>query len=507
MNLNEANTMHSLLPQICSVLICLALLNSGCATSRQTARKKSAAVKALGQRLDAILADSALARSQAGVKIVALRTGEVLYERNAHLLFHPASNQKLLTSAAAISLLGPHFIYKTTLACDSGAVRDSVLQGNIYLIGRGDPDLTTGDLFSLAQALAQKGIHAINGNIVCDDFYFDNVRWGSGWMWDDDPSWLYSRFTALTVNDNAVTLRAHAAQTPGQPARISVNAPSPFVEVVNRSVTVARAAQIDSLDLRPLSLHRRWQENQNVFEIEGAIGMDEGLQESKQNVLQAELQAGYIFRDLLPLCGVRFSGEIQHGLGPARKQTLAEHEGPLLPVLINLNKTSDNLSAELLLKTIGAERLGRPGTAEKGIVALRQFLAQSGVDTLALRAADGSGVSRYNLVTPAGLVEMLTALWSNETIRHEFVTTLPIAGVDGTLETRMRQTPAEGVLRAKTGSLSGVSTLSGYTTTVEGEEIVFSMMMQHFLVSDRAVRRVQDGVGAEITAFARKRKK
>lgn len=485
-------------------LVLFALLNAGCAPLLRVSESKNAAVEALRRRLDLILADSALARAQAGVKIVSLRTGEILYERHSQLLFHPASNQKLLTSAAALAVLGPQFVFKTTAACDSGAVRDGVVHGNVYLLGRGNPDLSTGDLFGMAQELARQGIRAIAGNIVCDDFYFDQVRWGSGWMWDDDPSWLFSRFTALTVNDNAVVIRARPGQQPGRPAIVAVNASGPFVEIVNRSLTVARASQIDSLNLQRLRIQRRWRENQNVFEIEGAIGSDEPAVETKQNVLQAELLAGYIFRDLLPLCGIEFSGTVQHGLGPARPHILAEHHGQILPALINFNKLSDNLSGELLLKTLGAERWGRPGTAEKGLRALREFLAKCGVDTLALRASDGSGVSRYNLVTPAGLVNLLTALWQTANIRHEFAATLPIAGVDGTLENRMRGTPAEGILRAKTGSLSGVSTLSGYTTTKEGEEIAFSMMMQHYLVPDRDVRRVQDRLGAEITGFRRK---
>ncbi len=485
------------------LIIALVVVLSACAPARLTQKGKSSAVRALRQRLEAILADSALGRAQAGVRIVSMRTGEVLFERNSHLLFHPASNQKLLTSAVAISLLGPQFIYKTTVACDSGAVRDSVLSGPVYLIGRGNPDLTTGDLFTLAQALARRGLREIQGNIVCDDFYFDQIRWAAGWMWDDDPSWLYSRFTALTVNDNAATLTVRPAQMPGRPALVAINVPGPLAEVVNRSFTVARAALIDSLELEPLAVQRRWQENQNVFEIDGTMSMEEPLRTAKQNVLQAELLAGYVFRDLLSLCGIRFAGSIQHGLGPSKPEILAEHHGALLPVLVNLNKTSDNLTAELLLKTIGAERFGRPGTAEKGLRALREFLGKCGVDTLALRAADGSGVSRYNLVTPAGLVNLLSAMWNNAGIRREFAATLPLAGVDGTLETRMRQTPAGGVLRAKTGSLSGVSTLSGYTTTIAGEPLVFAMMMQHYLVSDRAVRRMQDRIGAEISGFTR----
>ncbi|NUO79424.1 D-alanyl-D-alanine carboxypeptidase/D-alanyl-D-alanine-endopeptidase, partial [candidate division KSB1 bacterium] len=206
---------------------------------------------------------------------------------------------------------------------------------------------------------------------------------------------------------------------------------------------------------------------------------------------------------VLLLNGIQVRGRIFRGFGPSKVRVLAEHEAPILPVLTNLNKISDNLTAELVLKTIGAERFGRPGTAEKGVAAMRAFLQNSGVDTLAINSADGSGVSRYNLVTPDGLVDLLTAMWQREDLRPAFVSTLPIAGVDGTLSNRMRGSAAEGVLRAKTGSLSGVSSLSGYTITAEGEAVVFSMMMQHYLVKDAAVRSVQDRIAAEITAFRR----
>lgn len=459
----------------------------------------------LRQRFDQILADSALARSTAGVKIVSLRTGETLYERNANLLFHPASNQKLLTSATALAVLGPNFIFHTIVACDSTAQLDRSVQGDLYLIGRGNPDLTSEDLFRLAKDLAQMGISEIQGNLVCDDFYFDDVRWGSGWMWDDEPSSLWSRFSALTVNDNAVVVRVAPAEKVGQPAWVQIDPPTDHMTLINTSVTVARKAQIDSLGLSSLLVTRQWQQHENIVVVDGAIAQDEQPDESVINVLEPELYCGRVFREALKQAGITVHGVVQRGLAPAKIKILAEHRAPLLPVLINLNKTSDNLTAELLLKTIGAEKFGWPGSAEKGGRAIRQFLGSNGVDTTAIKIADGSGVSRYNLVTPAEIVKLLTAVWKNFAIRNEFTATLPIAGMDGTLRSRMRGTPAAGVIHAKTGTLSGVSTLSGYTITSDGEELAFSMMMQHYLVREAAIRSVQDRLGAELCAFRREK--
>jgi D-alanyl-D-alanine carboxypeptidase/D-alanyl-D-alanine-endopeptidase (penicillin-binding protein 4) len=491
---------RSLLFAFCSLLLLFA-----CATSKKLKAPPGGAqsVAELRQRLDRILADSALAHAWAGVKIVSLRTGETLYEHNADLLAHPASNQKLLTAAAALSLLGPAYIFRTTVACDSAARVDSVLHGNLYLIGRGNPDLTSNDLFGLAQNLAQTGIREIRGNLICDDFYLDDVRWGSGWMWDDDPAEDAPRLSALSVNKNTVVVRVTPAEVAGKPARVQIDPPNDHLTLINTSVTVKRRSQIDSLGLPLLTINRKWQQHENTVVVDGAIAQGSSLREETLNVLEPEIYCGRLLRAALQTAGIVVHGGVARGLSPAKTKILAEHRSPLLPILVNLNKPSDNLSAELLLKTIGAEKFGRPGTATKGIRAMRQFLGSVGVDTNAVHSADGSGASHYNLITPANLINLLVAMWKNFAIRNEFAATLPIAGVDGTLRGRMKGTPAEGVLHAKTGTISAVSTLSGYTTTADGEELAFSMMMQHFLSGSRAARTVQDRIGVELCTFRR----
>jgi len=485
---------------------CLLPFLPACSSSKQLQIAPTGGARTLAelrQRLDTILNDPALAHAMAGIKIVSLRTGEVFYERRADLLAHPASNQKLLTSATALSVLGPAYVFRTSVACDSAQKIESVIAGDLYLIGRGNPDLTDKDLFGLAQSLAQMGIKEIRGNLVCDDFYFDDVRWGNGWMWDDDPSDLFSRFTALTVNDNAVVVRAAPSDTLDRPARVQITPATEHVFLMNKSVTVKHKKEIDSLKLSPLLMTRHWQQNENTILVTGALAQDESPQEETLNVLHPEIYCGKLFRDALRTAGIMAQGNVIRGEAPAKIKILAEYRGPIMPILINLNKSSDNLTAELLLKTLGAEKFGRPGTAAKGIRAMRQFFSSIGVDTNAVYSADGSGVSHYNLITPANLVNLLTAMWKNFAIRNEFVATLPIAGVDGTLRGRMKGTAAANVLHAKTGTISAVSTLSGYTTTAEGEELAFSFMMQHFLASGRAVRSIQDRLGAELSGFRR----
>jgi D-alanyl-D-alanine carboxypeptidase/D-alanyl-D-alanine-endopeptidase (penicillin-binding protein 4) len=482
-----------------------------CAPARQLRTASAGNLAELRARLDQILADSALARSRTGIKVVSLRSGDTLYERDSHLLFHPASNQKLLTSAAALAVLGPAFEFSTRVAYDSGAVKDSTIVGNMYLIGGGNPDLTTAELFELSQKLRQAGLRHVTGDLICDDFYFDDVRWGSGWMWDDDPSPDFSRFTALTVNDNAITVSVAPGDSLGALAKVTLEPSTDFVQVVNTSVTTldedsTRKDSSTTMSLQtelPLRIDRRWQHNENTIVVDGAISIGAPLETATVNLLYPEVYAGTLFREVLQSAGIILRGRVARGLAPPRPQILAEHRQPLLPTLINLNKVSDNLSAELILKTIGAEKFGRRGSAERGLRAMRLFLSSVGVDTLSLQLADGSGVSRYNLITPAAIVGLLTAMWQDFKLGNEFVATLPIAGVDGTLERRMQSTLAAGVIHAKTGSLSGVSTLSGYTATMDGEELAFSIMMQPFLGSASAVRRVQDKICAELCSFNR----
>jgi len=487
-----------------STLLIFLLQFLACAPSTKLKPGGAKHFKALHARIDQILADSALAHSSTGVKIVSLQTGEVFYERNGQLFFHPASNQKLFTSATALEILGPDFEFPTRVACDSGALKNGVVKGNLFLIGGGNPDLTSLELFALAQQLKQAGIREVAGDLICDDFYFDDVRWGSGWAWDDDPAAYSPRLTALTLNKNIVTVTVTSGDSVGKLAKISIDPPTDFVQVVNISATVQHGWQIDSLKLPPLIIDRRWQQNQNTIVVDGVIGMDQHRASAEVNILSPELYAGTIFRDMLSYVGVKLSGRVTRGLAPAARQTLAEHRQPLMPALINLNKISDNLTAELLLKTVGAEKFGRRGNAANGLRAMRLFLSAAGIDTTAMSLADGSGLSRYNLTTPSALVDLLTAVWRNFKLRNEFITTLPIAGVDGTLENRMRGTSAEGIVHAKTGSLSGVSVLSGYAVTLDGEELAFSIMMQPFVVPTRAIREAQDRICAEICSFSRK---
>ncbi len=449
----------------------------------------------LAARIDAILADSLLTPTNVGIEIVSLKTGRVLYQRNAYKLFHPASNMKMLTTAAALHYLGPDFTLNTVLATDSAAtIRDSVLSGDLYLKGYGNPQLDIEDLDRMARELKAAGINRITGNLLCDASYFDSVRWPSGWMWDDQNSLDFVSVRALAVHNNIVEVTVWPGGSAGDTLRYSVFPPTAMLTVTNTGVTVSDSVQEEVV------AEREWQWPRNHVVIRGQMKAGDAPETFEVDVLHPHLFVGDLLRQALHRAGIQLEGTVQEGILPDNARILVVHRSePLSVVALHTNKPSNNLSAEMLCKTVGAEVYGVPGTWDKGLSAIRAYLDSLGIDSTTYEIVDGSGVSRYNLVYPHMLVTLLRGISSDFGIEPEFTASLPIAGVDGSLQHRMKGTPAEGVLRAKTGTLSGVSALSGYTETADGERLAFSILMQHFVVPARNMRAIQDKIGALIS--------
>jgi len=479
------------------------LLIFSCAAQipRQQKPRITDAVRQLQTRIETLLQDSTLAQTRTGIKVVSLNTGEVLYEKNSNELFNPASNMKLLTTATALKVLGPAFRFKTILYTDVGAVADSVIQGNLYLKGFGDPELTADDLRAMIRELKFSGIRKINGNLICDASYFDDLYWGSGWMWDDTSSPDFAPISALTVNDNVVKVIVSPGKHIGDSLTVIVNPPTNYVKIENKGLTVSLA---DSDLIEKFKVERKWKIPENTIVIEGGMPVNSPTKRFSIEVLKPALYAGTLFREILQEEGITFEGSLTTGVLPDTTLILTQHfSDPLSLIVFNTNKISDNLSAEQMLKTLGAAIKGPPGSARKGITIINQYLSSIGVDTTRFEIADGSGVSRYNVITPAIIIEVLKDMHRDFQVQGEYQASLPIAGVDGTLKNRMRQSPAQSILRAKTGTLRGVSALSGYTRDLDGEILAFSIMMEHFVGSASRVRAIQDSIGIVLTTFTR----
>ena len=438
---------------------------------------------AIKTAIDTLFADTLFPPAFAGIKVVHLPTGKVLYSLNPDHLFNPASNEKLFTAAAALRTIGPGTLLSTVVTADS-ATR------TIGLKGMGDPLLSTAEMDSLAAltaaALPGGGSWMLRG----DASYFDDEYWGEGWTWDGEPDSYAMFVTSLMLNSNAIEVKVRAGSGPGQPAEVTLDPPSSLLQVENSAVSVVVP---DSVRTR-LEVSRRWRERSNTITVAGEVPVGRTRTVSL-SLWQPDLFATRLFAEMLRSRGVKVdTASVDTVSVPGIEVARFSHT--LDSAVTYMNKVSDNLSAEALMKGSAAIRWGERGSTSRGIDILKEILTQAGVDTNSMRSVDGSGLSRYDLTCATALTGLLVAMYNDSVRFPVFYASLPIAGVDGTIDRRMRGSPAQGNLRAKTGTLSGVTALSGYVRTADGEMLAFSMLMQNFLSGSTPYRNVQDRIGA-----------
>ncbi len=481
------------------VLLFLSSVVASCtSTGELTQEKSSAPLEKLKGDIDKVLNDSIFIATQTGVKVISLKTGETLYERESRLLMHPASNTKLITTATALVELGTDFKFKTVMYAD-GRISSGILDGNLYVKGFGNPDFTSTDLSKMVEQVKARGITEIRGNILGDKSYFDSLYWGNGWMWDDEPSAFAAFISPLTINDNCVKVYVKPGKKVGDTVEVRIEPPTSYVSVLNQGTTVAPESAAT------LNVDRRWKERENKIVVKGQLPINSKEQEATLSVWNVEIYFLTLLKEELERQEIKVDGTLMLGTVPTTSVQVAHHEQPIDSVIINLNKISDNLSAENTLKTIAAERLSTPGSTRAGMWIVNRFLNSIGIDTTKYNVVDGSGVSHYSLVTPEMYVTLLKNMYSRDsTLFYPYYASLPSAGVDGTLNARMKDTKAEGNLRGKTGTINGVSTLSGYVNTANGEWLAFSIMMQNFIGSSKPYRDAQDKIGAILADFSRR---
>ncbi|MGA9364484.1 MAG: D-alanyl-D-alanine carboxypeptidase/D-alanyl-D-alanine-endopeptidase [Bacteroidota bacterium] len=470
------------------------LLLFGSCSPLYRSQNDEAALLILRRSVDDILADSIFIPARAGIKIVSLSDGRVLYERDSKALFHPASNLKLLTTATALHVLGKEYKFKTVVYSDS-AMQNGGPPGNLYIKGFGNPDLSEKDLAWMAAQLKLRGVRRIRGDVVGDVSFFDDLFWGKGWMWDDEPSSYEAFITPLSINKNCVKVLVKPGEKIGDPVQVRLDPETKYVELKNDALTGP-----DTI-ISTIEVTRRFKERLNTVVVKGILPRNSPDREFVLSVWKPELYAVKLFQEELEREGIVVEGTARLGSVGDGLEPLVLHEWPIDSVVINLNKVSDNLSAENTLKVIAAEKYGPPGTSKNGISIVNEYLSSVGIDTSSYLMADGSGVSHYNLVNAETIVDLLSAMYSDKDLFDLFYRSLPVAGLDGTLEKRMKGTSAEGRVRAKTGTESGVSSLSGYVQAQDGNVIVFSILMQDFIGSPRLYRDAQDKIVELLAKF------
>src|SRR5712692_6153019 len=485
----------------------------------------------LPDRVAGVLSAPDLARGFWVIEVVSLSTGKTLYSQNADKLFTPASNTKLFTTAAALALIGPDYKFRTTVETTGTLDRYGRLNGDLVLVGRGDPNLSGRELpydlrtqrnddpiqalESLADALVQKGVKFIDGDIVADDSYFAFERYGEGWS-QDDLVWADGApVSALTINDNVIFVNILPADRAGDRAFVSITPFADYYRIDNRIITTPAGTG------RKIFINR--EPGATVLTLWGNMPLDDaGANEALAIEDPAEFAAD-IFRRLLELRGIAVYGrqKTRHtelstlstftvtasaaargGDEPSRSSqnqplVLASYQSkPLIEDVRVINKVSQNLHAEILLRLLGREK-GTAGTVEGGLEVLRGFLNQADVPSDHYVFYDGSGLSRQNLVTPHTVVQLLRYA-DSQTWGASFRETLPLAGTDGSLSDRFKTVDVQGRVHAKTGSLGGVKTLSGYATTNRGERVAFSILSNNF---NLPTKRVTDAIDAIVGAI------
>jgi len=443
----------------------------------------------LAARIERILADTLFPPSSAGIMIYSLTRREVLYSLNPDLLFAPGSNQKLITAAAALELLDADFHFATDIFIDSVDSKRLIIRGS------GDPLLDETDLDSIASLIAQMIDSTATWELVGDQSRFDNIPKGKGWMWDDDP--YVAPISAFSLNGNSIEVLVRPGLHAGDPTTATLmNSPPGLVALDNHSTT-GSSGKDDSL-----TFERSAGQEIDLISIEGTIGPER--KESRTGIGVSD-PGEYFLKVLsakLASHGVTVANSCI-GIAPEEDPPLFTYSREIDSVLHFMLKESDNLSGECLFRTLGRAVSGQPGSTEGGILALKTVLHRFGIDSANVGIADGSGVSRYNLATARVLIQVLEALYQRGHIFERFRLALPVAGVDGTLSTRMKGTPAQGKLMAKTGTLRGASSLSGYVTMADGEFLAFAILMQNYPTGPRDYRNAQDSIGVYLSASRR----
>ncbi len=479
-----------------SILAVLAIALDGCSTIERLTQGEPP-LEQFRNNIDALLSDSIFNATKCGIKIVSLDNNEVLYERDARMLLRPASNMKLLTAAAALSTLGKNFQLKTEMYADT-VVTNGILHGSIYLKGFGDPDFNSLQLADFLSTLKARGMTRIEGNVVGDATYFDDERWGVGWMWDDEPSGFAAYNSALSINRNCVEVSVTPSTNAGDTALVTMTPLTQYVSLLNTATTGTDTAALT------LEISRKFKERLNAITVKGQIPRGTKAQKEAVSVWGPEMYFLTLVKEELQRQNIAVGGKLVLDTIPSSAVLLARHFQPIDSMVVFLNKMSDNLSAENTVKILGAESYGAPGTTEHGISSVKRTLYSFSIDTTKFLMVDGSGVSHYDLLTPDILVTLLRGMYAKKDLFDLYYSSLPNAGVDGLLANRMKGTPAQNNLHAKTGSLGGVSSLSGYVTTADGELLAFSMMMQNYIGPGEPYRKMQDAIGALMAGFSRK---
>ncbi len=442
----------------------------------------------LGTAVDEVINRPQYSRVRWGILVQNLYRVQNLYSRDAQKYFTPASNAKLLTTAAALQQLGANFRIRTSVYQDGNGI--------LRVVGRGDPSLSDIQLVTLAKQLKQKGITQIR-QLIADDSYFQGDVVQPSWEWEDVYSDYGAPLNSLILNQNvfSINLIPQAVGKPLQVVWTDFNE-ARLWRIINQSVTAE--------EKQPAFINVKRELSGNVLRIQGQLAAKADPFLVKVPVVDPSFY--FLRRFRTALIGEKIGlGQTSVVSGGVNLQEIASVQSPTLSdLLMETNQNSNNLYAEALLRAIAFKQPKKPNqtTEDAGLEVLKTTLTQMGVNPTGYALVDGSGLSRHDLVSPEALVQTLQAM-AKTPAAFVYRASLPVAGKSGTLKNRFQNTPAEGIVQAKTGTVTGVVSLSGYINTPNYEPLVFSIIVNQSEQPAKAVRQGVDEIVVLLTQLQR----
>ncbi len=458
------------------------------------AAPRSAEREALRKTMESVIERTTLKNARVSVMVRSLEDGAIVFSRDPDELLNPASNVKLFTAATAISRLGPEYRFETEFLVDQ-EFKDGKAK-TLYIRGRGDPSINTDRLYGMVSELMHAGLKEV-GDIVVDDSWFDGERSAPGFDQEYGDKAYLAPTGALSLNWNTVGVYLRPAESPGGKASIEIEPPSDYF-VVEGDVTTGTKTQRRFTVTSTVDKDRVRQK----IEANGVVPTDKGVWSAWKKIDQPALYFGFTTKALLLQRGIKVKGKLRGGLVPYGQKLLYTSQSDTLDIVLKkLNKHSSNFIAEQLIKTLGAEGRGVPGSHAKGIDVVEDFLEREvGIPRGTYVMKNGSGLNDANRFSAAQTTRLLVYMMDKFQVMPEFISSVGIAGKDGTLKYRFEGTDAAGKLRAKTGTLETVSALSGYVESVGKERFVFSIMVNDFTGRAGTVVPNIDALGAAIAA-------
>jgi serine-type D-Ala-D-Ala carboxypeptidase/endopeptidase (penicillin-binding protein 4) len=430
-----------------------------------------------------------------GIDIKSMKYGDTMYTKNDQHLFTPASIMKMMTAEAALLYLGPDYKFPTTVLTDAQGMNNGIINGNIYLVHSGDPTLTYNDLTDLMVTLRSQQIQGIAGNVYIDNTAYDQSNYGPGWEWDDKRSCFAAPINASIINHNCLSLQMTPGSRPGRAANV-IESSHYYYAAISNAVMTKQA------HTRTCYVQLGINEN-NTISLSGCMPKGNyvwGFSTTISDVMQYNKS---LIQSLFKRFAIHVNGNVKEGAAPPNLSAIATHQSKPLNVLIKtMLKMSDNIIAGSLFKKMGEYYTRQPGSWERGGLAVKKILSdKASVNITELNVIDGSGLSRDNKVKPAQMMQVLDYAFHNGPTRYEFISSLPIAGVDGTLKHRLYN--VAGRVRAKTGTMQGVVSLAGYVVNKDKEPIAFVIIVNGRNGNIWKYREMEDKIVTALANYSR----